>query len=145
MNCKSIHSKLIFFIEGDLPDNDLKIVSEHLLHCQDCMAYADSLRKTLEVIEMEKQYDLSFYFYTRLKLKLEKQLEPSLELPDGAWWERILQPALFAILLLAGMYVGFLSGRMGGDTSRYSANQITEIIPFLNELEIEPIETFLIE
>lgn len=145
MNCKSIHSKLIFFIEGDLPDNDLKIVSEHLLQCPECMAYAESLRKALEVVELEKQYDPSSYFYTRLKSRLEKQLEPSLELPGGVWWERVVQPAIFAILLLAGMYVGFLSGRMGGETSRYTANQNTEIIPFLNELEIEPIETFLIE
>ena len=145
MDCKSIHKKLIFFIDGDLPDDEMKVVSKHLIHCQECNVFAESLRKTMEVVEVEKQYEPSTYFYTKLKAKLEKQLEPAPVETGGLVWERILQPALFVILLIAGMYGGFLSGRMAGETSFNTNHQVTEVIPFLNELEIEPIETFLIE
>ena len=60
-------------------------------------------------------------------------------------WEKVLQPALFSVLLLAGVYTGF---KIGGIANAEQSTQVyaeTELVPFLNEMESEPLETFLME
>ena len=73
MKCKTIHKKLIFFLEAELPIQEMNDVKNHLENCHDCKAFADYLQNTLEIIEEEKQFDVNPFFYTRVKAGLEKE------------------------------------------------------------------------
>src|SRR5690554_2798980 len=145
MNCESIHKKLIFFIEGDLPDNEMQVISKHLSQCPECSRYAEDFRRTFEVIDEEKRYEVSPYFYSKLKVKLEKQMKPIPETTLFSIWERFLQPALFSVLLLAGIYTGIITGRDAVKSTAYNIESPVEALPFLNEMDLEPLESFLIE
>lgn len=144
MKCKELHNKLIFFLEGDLPEREMEQVKVHLSGCPDCKLFAEELNKTLNVLETEKSPAVNPFFYTRLKAKMEAQAE-SYEKAGSPFFVRVLQPALFSLLLFAGIYSGIKIGQRAED-QLYVANSATEqVIPYLNEMDTEPIEAFLME
>mgnify|MGYP001074392682 CR=1 FL=1 len=142
MKCKDLHNKLIFYLEGDLPQNEMEQVKIHLGNCADCEAFAEEMDKTLGVLEAEKSPEINPFFYTRLKAKMELHSESKVGNPLLV---RVLQPALFSLLLLAGIYSGIKIGQKAEDQLYATNNADEQVIPYLNEMEAEPIEAFLME
>jgi len=141
MKCKAIHKKLIFFLENDLPENEMEDIRLHLAECQECAAFAEYMRKTLNVVDQERGPDVNPFFYTRVKARLENEAVKDAVVP---LWARILQPAVFTLLLLAGVYAGIKIGQPANNIKEsYYAEQ--EMFPYLYEMAAEPIETFLME
>ncbi len=145
MNCKTLHKKLIFFIEGDLPYEEMQEAEAHLDECVECAAFAEEMKKTLEVVQWEKQIPGTPFFYTRLKARMEKEQEETLPDRKSLVWNQIIQPAIFSFLLLIGVYTGIKIGSQANTGFSSSVHAETELIPFLNEMEAEPLETFLME
>lgn len=145
MKCKQHYNKLIFYLEGNLPKDEMDFVKKHLSECPDCAAFADEMRKIFAVLEAEKSPEVNPFFYTRLKAKMEAQAK-SVE-PEAAnpYWRRILQPALFSLLLLIGIYSGIKIGQKAGEQLFAASSADEQVIPYLNEMDAEPIETFLME
>ena len=143
MKCKSIHKKLIFFLEGELPEKEMHAIQLHLNECPECKILSSELQKTLGIIESEKQVEVNPFFYTRLKARLENQAETK-----PLFWQpvfvKVLQPAFFSILLLLGVYSGIKVTQPAKTSIIQSQNEI-EMIPFLNEMSSEPIESFLMQ
>ncbi len=145
MKCKTLHKKLIFFLEGDLPEKEANEMKAHLAECESCAAFAEDMQKTLGIIQIEKSPEVNPFFYTRLKARMENE-ENRAKLPAGIpIWEKILQPAFFSLLLLAGIYTGIKIGQPANTGANQNIFAETELVPFLNEMETEPIETFLME
>lgn len=145
MNCKTLHTKIIFFLEGELPASEMEEIKVHLENCSDCAAFAYEMKKTLAVIENEKMPHLNPYFYTRVKARLENQAENVALARQTPVLVRILQPAVFSLLLLAGIYSGIKIGqpaKINSDIPVFSEN---EVVPYFNEMETEAIENFLME
>ncbi|QGY44392.1 hypothetical protein GM418_12205 [Maribellus comscasis] len=145
MKCKTIHKNLVFFLEGDLPEIKKKQIEAHISNCDDCSAFAQDLKKTLGIIEKEKTTEINPFFYTRLKARLESQAEPA-KIP---FWKpvlaKVVQPVFFSILLIAGIYTGFKIAtpvQVNTASVHYTSE---EIFPYLNEMQSEPIEEFLME
>lgn len=145
MKCKTLHKKLIFFLEGDLSEKEAREIKLHLNECADCAAFAEDMQKTLGIIQVEKSPQVNPFFYTRLKARMENK-ETREKQPIGfSVWEKVLQPAFFSLLLLAGIYIGIKIGQPANTKSNQSIFAETELIPFLNEMKAEPIENFLME
>lgn len=144
MKCKELHNKLIFFLEGDLPEREMEQVKVHLSGCPDCKLFAEELNKTLNVLETEKSPAVNPFFYTRLKAKMEAQAESS-EKAGSPFFVRVFQPALFSLLLFAGIYSGIKIGQRAEDQLYVSNSATEQVIPYLNEMDAEPIEAFLME
>jgi hypothetical protein len=120
-------------------------ISVHLAKCKECAAFAEDLKKTFGTIEKEKSSSINPFFYTRLKTRLDSQKN----LRNFPVWKPILvkaiQPAFFSILLIIGIYAGFKIGtpyRVNLASADYTTE---EIFPYLNEMQSEPIEEFLME
>src|SRR5690554_3937691 len=111
MKCKTLHKKLIFFLEGDLPEKEAREIKLHLNECADCAAFAEDMKKTLDIIQAEKSPEVNPFFYTRLKARMESEEVREKQQIGFPVWERILQPALFSLLLLAGVYTGIKIGQ----------------------------------
>jgi len=145
MKCKKIHNKLIFFLDGDLSSNEEKQIKDHLTECPDCAAFADHLKKTLNVIQSEKSPEVNPFFYTRLKAKIEDQAAASQKLHSWISLEKILQPVFFTLLLTAGIYAGYkVAEPENAQVDQLSYNE-DQIIPYLDEMQVETIETFLMD
>ena len=145
MECKKVHSKIIFFLEKELTDSEMKQVKEHISTCSDCARFMEEMQLTLSILETEKSPVLNPFFYTRLKAKLENQ-ESEQKL---VFWRpaflRVLQPAAFSILLIAGIYTGIKVGQPAS-TQQFTATLMqNQEIQYLNEMASETIETSLME
>lgn len=105
MNCKQIKNNILFYIDKELPKEDIQAFDAHIEQCNDCKL----LFSNISDIYYSTNKDLDFaddpYFYTRLIQKLEnkKVLYPSLI-------KRVLQPASFTALLLMGILFGIFIG-----------------------------------
>ena len=145
MNCKTLHKELIFFLEGDLPSGKMEQIQIHLAECSNCNAFAEDMKATLGFLDTEKRPAVNPFFYTRLKAKLESHESKELQILGRPIFARILQPAVFVILLIIGVYAGIKIGEPL--PVKVSSTEIfeQEAIPYLNEMEAESIETFLME
>ncbi len=142
MKCKDVHNKLIFFLEGDLSEAEMKAVQEHLGECRECALFAEELKLTFSILETEKKPGINPFFYTRVKAKLEKQEEQSIERRPVL--ARVLQPVAFSLILLLAIYGGIKFGATSAEQSE-SLTVKQELIPYLNEMDVEPIENFLMQ
>jgi hypothetical protein len=145
MKCETLHNKLIFFLEGDLTPKEEEQIKKHLAECPECAGFAKYLKQTLNIIQTERLPEVNPFFYTRLKSKLENQsITPTNTFPF-VLWKKILQPAFFSLLLLAGIYTGYKIGEEGIIKDDKLSFNDEQIVPYLNEMQAEPIETFLME
>lgn len=145
MKCKTLHKHIIFFLDGELPALEMDQMKAHLSECKECAAFVEEMRKTLEVITSEKSPSVNPFFYTRLKAKMENRAGIQNELFKRPVFAKILQPAFFSLLLIAGIYTGIKIGQPAVVNSGSAIYAEQEIIPYLNEMENESIETFLME
>jgi hypothetical protein len=145
MKCKNLHKDLIFFLEGDLPAKEMEQIQIHLAECDSCAAFAEDMKVTLGILEVEKSPAVNPFFYTRLKAKLENRESEKLQIFRRPVFARILQPVMFSILLVIGIYSGIKIGQPS-PVKVYSTEMFEQdAIPYLNEMETESIETFLME
>ena len=98
MNCKTVHKKLVFFVEKELPVSEMKLVQKHLESCSECTLFVNEMQLTLGIIEEERTLELNPFFYTRVKARLENQKE--VQVIGRSVLEKVLQPAVFSIILL---------------------------------------------
>jgi len=146
MECKSLHKKIIFFLDGELPADEMQQMKLHLSECNDCAAFAAEMKKTFAILEIEKSQVLNPFFFTRLKAKMENQAaEQRNEVFSPSIWVRILQPAFFSVLLIAGIYSGIKIGQPAVNKTDSLVYTEAEMIPYLNEMESETIEGFLLK
>ncbi len=138
MKHKEIEKNLIFFLEESLPDQEMKTVQLHLDSCDNCRLLSDELRADMDILASTAVKEINPYFYTRLKVEMEKPLEAS-----RFRYRNLLQPALFSLLLLISIGVGV---KMGGTMVNSDQVEKKNVSVFfeLDEMNNEPIEQFLL-
>ncbi|MCW0482167.1 anti-sigma factor family protein [Gaoshiqia sediminis] len=137
MSHKTIQEQLIFFLEGSLPDEQMKQVAAHLESCGSCRRLFQELKADMALLEDDRNLPFDPYFYAKVKHKISS----TRELP--VWQsKRVLQPAFFLLVLALGIQFGIW---VGGhyDSPRQTVSQEAALFP-LNDLSHEPIELFLL-
>jgi len=145
MKCKRIHKKLIFFLDNELPVEKMEQIRLHLDECDDCKQFLNEMKATFGVFEEQQKPEINPFFYTRLKAKLDNQTDKEKDFARSSVFTRILQPALFSTLLVIGIYSGLKIGQIQHSNNLDNTVAEQELIPFLNEMGTESIETFLME
>ena len=145
MKCNDLHNKIIFFLDAELPVKEMQEIKLHLAECAECNAFTEEMKKTFKILSDEKRPEVNPFFYTRVKAKLEKQLEAKKGFVLKPALVKILQPAFFSILLIAGIYTGIKIGQPVPKPVGFDTDIQHEIVPYLNEMETETIELFLME
>jgi len=139
MKHNNIHKDLIFYLDNELSVEKRIAVEKHLEGCADCRSFLSFLKDGMQVIEKEKNPDVSPFFYTRLSARLEEKPEHQAQ----SQWTRLAQPAFFSLILVLGIYGGL---KLGSNASFPKVNQpATNSIQMLNDFEAEPIESFLLD
>lgn len=145
MNCKTVHNKLIFFLEKELPVSEMEQVQKHISACPGCSLFFEDMKKTLSILDEEKSPEVNPFFYTRVKAKLENMETVQESIVSRPVLTRVLQPVVFSIILLLGIYSGI---KIGQPFQSEAVNEVLaeqQMVPYLNEMAAEPIETFLME
>ena len=145
MKCKTLHKNLIFFLEKELPEKEMELIKTHLYECGTCAAFAEEMKKTLGILEAERSPAVNPFFYTRLKAKIETRESEQKQVFWKPALVRVLQPAAFSILLMLGIYAGIKIGQPAPAQTVTVIAADMDIISFLNEMDSETIEGFLME
>jgi hypothetical protein len=139
MKHDSIHKDLIFYIDNELSAEKRMAVDKHLEVCADCRSFLAFLQEEMQIIEKEKNPEVSPFFYTRLSAKLEEK--PVFRAQSQ--WVRLAQPAFFSLILIIGIYGGI---KLGSNASFPKVKEpIASSIQMINDFEAEPIESFLLD
>jgi len=140
MNCKNCRTDLTGFIQGTLPKGLESHIREHLDGCAECRSFADYLRVTLNIVQIEKEVTPDPFLATRI----EGTLSGSGAAPRRLSIFPKLIPALtFSIFILAGIAGGIGLGRAltpASDNQHIAAQQMSSLV---DDLQQEPIESFL--
>jgi len=138
MKNKCIHKDLIFYIDNELSVEKRTTVERHLEECSDCRSFLAFIQDGMQIIEKEKNPEVTPFFYTRLSARLDEKSEHQIQ----SQWVRLAQPAFFSLLLVIGIYGGL---KLGGNASSPEVNQqATSSVQMLNDFAAEPIESFLL-
>lgn len=145
MKCSEVHKQLLLYIDGELSENQIKRIYEHLKVCSSCHSVYENTRKAWKALRNEEIPHQPF-FYTRLKQRMEKRKSKSV--PDFTRIGRaILQPAIYFIVLGLGIYIGVHLGQglEPQNETVSSTEQINYIESYakshyLNGMELETVE-----
>ena len=137
MNHKEVQKKLIFYLEESLPDEEQIAIRLHLKACETCRFYFEELQTDFKLLEEEKRRESSPYFYTRLKSRMEQPKQPVF------LGKRLLQPALFVLLLLVSIGFGAEIGAELTNSTQKTPQEKIVLLPF-DGVKEEPIEQFLL-
>ena len=141
MNCKNCRTDLIGFIQGTLP-RELEVrIREHLNRCAECRSFADYLRATLNVIEIEREIAPDPFLVTRI----EGILSNSTAVPHRfSLLTRLIPSLTFSIFIFSGIAGGIIVGKL--ITPKTFDNQMAknELTVLIDDLQQEPIETFIL-
>ncbi len=139
MSHKSIHKDLIFYLDNELPAQRKAVVEKHLEECADCRIFLAFLKEKMDLLEEEKDPDVSPFFYTRLSARLGEKPEYARQ----RRWVNVLEPAFFSLLLVVAIYAGLRLGSQASAPSPQPQEMVS--LQLLNDFEAEPIESFLLE
>lgn len=138
MDCSKIHKDLIFYTEGSLDEKNRKAVEEHLLKCEDCSAFADMLKASLDIIAQEKMVDEDTAFADRVMEGMKKGEARTITLTG------ILRYAAAAAVIILGVFSGVNIARISSVPSENKVSEFSEEVYYLNDMYQEPIESFFL-
>lgn len=144
MDCKNIHKAIVPYIENKLNIELKDEFEKHILECKECKDFLHEFQKTYSLIETEKIKETNPFFYAALKAKMENKATKQYGVTH-IFLSKILQPAIFTIILIAGIYTGLKIGKNSYNISVQQKYDTKELSMYLNELNNEPIETFLMD
>ncbi|MFZ4741682.1 MAG: zf-HC2 domain-containing protein [Bacteroidales bacterium] len=116
MNCKQVKNNVLFFIDNELSSEMTNSFELHIAECKHCKQLYNNVKSSVQIINTEKAQDDDFYFYIRLKQRMENKKYHSgiiNFLP-----KRVLQPIAIICLLVFGTFAGINIG------NQYSTNNI---------------------
>ncbi|PKQ63970.1 hypothetical protein BZG02_08130 [Labilibaculum filiforme] len=139
MKCKTVNSKLIFYLEKELLKDEMVLVENHLSTCNRCSEHLALLKNAMGVIDKEKMQAVNPYFLSKTLNRWKEEQEES----SSPVFTRVVMPALLGLVFLMAIGSGIF---MGANFAKDSENlqQSNVIDPYFNEIDSETIELFFL-
>lgn len=129
MNCKEFENKLIFYIEGSLPDNETANMKSHLNDCNTCKTLHEKMSAALTLIDQDKITETNPFFFNRLTEQLEKNNQKSKLKTKDFYLQVVSYAAAIAIAVVLGIGLG-------------RTTELNNDIAFDNETELSEYQIF---
>ena len=141
MDCKKFQTKIIFLHDEQMTENEKKEMRDHMMGCPDCTKAYIVLSEALDIIVQEKNIQPKPYLFSRIKTRLNSTR--TVQRPTKTLLAK-LQPAMFIFLLIISVYIGTTVGYSFSKKIEIQS-YTNEISLYINEMQTEPLENFLIE
>ena len=119
MKCSRIKKKLSAYLDGEMPEQERIVISEHLQRCEECKAELAGLMKVADSLNILDGVDVPPYFMTRLRQYIKEEAKPV------SFLQRIRGVAISAATALA-VIVSLFIGNQAGRTLYQSIAQTPE-------------------
>jgi len=108
MECSRIKKKLSAYLDGEMPEQERKIISEHLQQCDECRAELSALSAVGDALNTIEGMEVPPYFMTRLRQNIGEQAElvPFLQRIKG-----LVVTAATAVAVVASLFIGNQAGK----------------------------------
>ena len=110
MKCKNISKKLIFLAEKSLPIAEETIIFQHLKDCVACKEQYDKLIAVEQLIHEKKLLDVSPYFYSKLKTRLESAETNEIPAIQPAFI-RVAHGSFMVLIIAIAITMGIILGQ----------------------------------
>lgn len=152
MNCKEFKKRLPDYIDNKLPNNLADEFKNHLDSCTTCASLYQKLVHTLDLLKPTNKMEQQAFYFTRLKQKMENKNIAQPSFITRILGSKVVQPAIYLSSLILAVYIGILIGSGSVKQNQYAEfnDKDTSYIQtyaeyqYLNDIEIEPIENFLL-
>lgn len=145
MKCKTVHKKLIFYINDEFIGSENEEIKNHLKNCEKCCNLHTELKTTLNLIEKKKTVKPNPFLYTRIKQKLNEIESEKRQIVFKPVYKKILQPVLLSFLLAGGLFFGIKLGNTY-ETIQQKDNSVSQTTEFyFNDFKQENLEVLLLK
>ena len=118
MKCQEIQKRFSAYLDGELDENQRKIIQSHLRGCTTCQEALNILAETWNLLDTLPKPEPVPYFYTRLKARMASE-----DTKKTGWTERILVPISATAAIVLGILVGSTVGRNGNGVTMASSSE----------------------
>ena len=107
MRCSRVQKKLSAFFDGELPEDERHLISEHLQACENCRRELDELTMVSDSLEILGAETAPPFFGTRVKRRISEQdTRRSLPVPMIERVRRATVPAFAVAVLCVSILAG---------------------------------------
>ncbi len=139
MKCDSIHSNIIFYLDGELPPEETAAIKKHLNECSTCSKLFSEISKTYKLAESVPPLSGDFTSSVMEKVKTEVKADPYTR--QFVTFTRRIAAAV--LLMLVGFSITvILAQRPANGLSREDTNQQEFIDYYFADLETYDIESY---
>ena len=72
--CQKVAENLLLFRDGNLPEQEMQFLREHLQYCPPCLELLDGYEEVLNVLERLKPVNMPSGLMERMRRKLREEL-----------------------------------------------------------------------
>ena len=140
-NCYSIQKEFIPYLEKSLEANQMEQIEEHLSNCSECAGFMVELKLTFQLIDDESFAEIPVSFLEGIENKITIQNQTKTK---SRFKQYFLQVLSYAAVIALGLFSGNLIVNTIVNNNISIENSIVSDDFYLNDLNNEPIELFLI-
>jgi anti-sigma factor RsiW len=122
MKCYKIKKRLSAYFDGEIAEEEKKIISEHLAGCEKCQEELAVFSKVRDSLRVLRGMDVPPYFMTRLRQQIREETQP---LPFFERIRSVVISAATAAAVVVSLLIGNQAGRILYQSIATSANSQT--------------------
>ena len=134
MNCKFVEKNIAGYVEGRIPEEQRIKFDKHLRECGKCRKMVEEFSSAWSSLTSSPPEEVSPYFWTRLKARIDEYEKKK---SSSASPVRFLEPAVYSLILVVGLFAGYSLGNSYVEKGRTAGDMMAEdemYIDVFNEL-----------
>ncbi|HAF28416.1 MAG TPA: hypothetical protein DCG75_05145 [Bacteroidales bacterium] len=153
MNCKEFKNILSIYHDDLLTQKQKEEFQSHINSCSECSILFNNFSRTFNLLHSKSEIEDQPFYFTRLKQRMGNRNMKDKSLILSLFSKKLVQPLIYLSSLIIAVYIGILIGSGSVNPNQYTElkNNETDFIKsyaeyqYLNDFDIEPIETLLLE
>jgi len=108
MKCSRIKKKISVYLDGEMPEQEREVISQHLQQCEECRRELTALSAVRDAINTIDGMEAPPYFVTRLLQHIREQARP---VPFFQRIRGLAVTAATAVAVVASLFIGNQAGK----------------------------------
>lgn len=106
MKCSKAHKLISPYIDGELPERDMKTLEDHMKACHKCRAEFDELRSLRNLFVNAEKFKAPYGFHTRVMTNISA--DKTKEISRIPVFARLAEAVVIIVIIALGIFSGNL-------------------------------------